>query len=1010
MPAILAGAQLFEDLDLVQALSMSTAVSTGPSESLAADRMLMSGQNSAIFDLALLAPGLISADSDSAIALTGLQVPEGAAPTDPLSTASTPVEMPTDAANFLPSITETPIRNTTMSPSTGLFPSTPEVNDAELTRALAALAALEQTGRSTLIPQKARPDLLPSILKTRLGIATPITDIALTEPNAVDPTAKLFEFASTTPATPTDRSTPVVDFKVAAPNGEMPQADLISVKEFSVGSASSSDSTIDSMPSLALNDVAISELGGELKPASVPAAPISTANFELGVELKTVSVPAAPLSSDSRGDDVDLASVVLNSSALPTVHNTVATPITNDVTSASGHTPSLTTTSLEETAPLKLSINTSSDGKNAPPIEEARRDERPAFIGELIETPKPIILPNQPMPVTPRTPFADPASSAQQPAFVFTNKKFAAPSHDAKIQDQNIVRIINNDKVMVPASITPEVKELVIENDHVKTRSADTKIPSEALTFGVLLGIGEKGLETPENSKTFDFTGVSNLELKEPTITTQPFGRDGLIALAVGKSSKNVDGESRSKTLISPENTSTKEAESGTVSHEEIAIVLIANDSLDHAQALLGNSIPLPLPSTKPQEPTETTGANYSSAGINSGHFTQIGQSKLSAGDKPDLSTSVHIYADTTRNIDADTMRNIEIVTAQQIAESGTRIETSSTTMSAPIQWLIKEFEKADTQKISMPHLEDHSAWGNRQPSSTETQSFAREDSTSDQQNSERDPTRNVPVNNHELDEGNGPSAQISEEDFGVPKSMSAMMSLAEEDAETKRAIELTIAEATAKSERDDAQALNVKDFDKLKIVVTEPGKGDINRVRNVTLFASHNEDAPHPATTLASFVSSPADYRSGTFSSSVAAAADNAVAPTYAAGDNPLFQIQRDRAVEAQVIAALKAGRNEVRVSLYPPQLGQVTINLALDGQKVKVALKTSNREATDLLTAEQPSLSHALQLEGFSLEGFDVTEDGPHDNRKEDGDQTIITPIPVSSGSSEFSIDITI
>ncbi|MBW8618828.1 MAG: flagellar hook-length control protein FliK, partial [Hyphomicrobiales bacterium] len=131
---------------------------------------------------------------------------------------------------------------------------------------------------------------------------------------------------------------------------------------------------------------------------------------------------------------------------------------------------------------------------------------------------------------------------------------------------------------------------------------------------------------------------------------------------------------------------------------------------------------------------------------------------------------------------------------------------------------------------------------------------------------------------------------------------------------------------------------------------------------------------------------------------------------PVYASSDNPLFQIQRDRALQAQIIAALKSGQDEVRLSLYPPQLGQVTINLALDGQKVKVGLKTASREASDLLTTEQPSLSHALQREGFTLEGFDVTEDDTHKHRSNGDDQTKTSTIPAISGSSEFSIDITI
>jgi len=88
----------------------------------------------------------------------------------------------------------------------------------------------------------------------------------------------------------------------------------------------------------------------------------------------------------------------------------------------------------------------------------------------------------------------------------------------------------------------------------------------------------------------------------------------------------------------------------------------------------------------------------------------------------------------------------------------------------------------------------------------------------------------------------------------------------------------------------------------------------------------------------------------------------------------------QRSRAFERQVLAALRQGRDEVRVALYPPQLGQVVIRLALDGQKVRVSMRAANGDAEDVLQAGEARLRDALGQEGFELSGFDVagrTED---------------------------------
>ena len=129
---------------------------------------------------------------------------------------------------------------------------------------------------------------------------------------------------------------------------------------------------------------------------------------------------------------------------------------------------------------------------------------------------------------------------------------------------------------------------------------------------------------------------------------------------------------------------------------------------------------------------------------------------------------------------------------------------------------------------------------------------------------------------------------------------------------------------------------------------------------------------------------------------------------------DSETLIFQRDRAIEKQVIAALKQGQSTVRVSLYPPQLGQVTINMALDGLKVRVGVKTGSREATATLTASRATLAEALGHEGFTLEGFDVGEDatGQEAERGNRGRETSATLIHTegSADVAPFSIDITI
>lgn len=131
---------------------------------------------------------------------------------------------------------------------------------------------------------------------------------------------------------------------------------------------------------------------------------------------------------------------------------------------------------------------------------------------------------------------------------------------------------------------------------------------------------------------------------------------------------------------------------------------------------------------------------------------------------------------------------------------------------------------------------------------------------------------------------------------------------------------------------------------------------------------------------------------------------------------DNPAFVAQRQRAFEQQIMSALRNGGSEVRAMLYPPQLGQVTINLILDGNKVRLSAKTSSRDATNTLMNEKPSLASALDDEGFVLTGFDVRDDASNNSSSDDPSssspiETIHTPKPSASrADASFSLDITI
>ncbi len=117
-----------------------------------------------------------------------------------------------------------------------------------------------------------------------------------------------------------------------------------------------------------------------------------------------------------------------------------------------------------------------------------------------------------------------------------------------------------------------------------------------------------------------------------------------------------------------------------------------------------------------------------------------------------------------------------------------------------------------------------------------------------------------------------------------------------------------------------------------------------------------------------------------------------------------------RSRAVERQILSAIRQGRDEARVTLYPPQLGQVVIRLALDGQKVRVSMRATNEAAEETLQSGEAGLRDALGRQGFELSGFDVDSRNQEDGRRSP-QRPYATPVVAARDESAgpFSIDVT-
>jgi flagellar hook-length control protein FliK len=117
-----------------------------------------------------------------------------------------------------------------------------------------------------------------------------------------------------------------------------------------------------------------------------------------------------------------------------------------------------------------------------------------------------------------------------------------------------------------------------------------------------------------------------------------------------------------------------------------------------------------------------------------------------------------------------------------------------------------------------------------------------------------------------------------------------------------------------------------------------------------------------------------------------------------------------RNRAVERQILSAIRQGRDEARVTLYPPQLGQVVIRLAMDGQRVRVSMRAANEAAEETLQSGEAGLRDALGRQGFELSGFDVDSRNQEEGRRSP-QRPYAAPVVAARNETAgpFSIDVT-
>lgn len=207
----------------------------------------------------------------------------------------------------------------------------------------------------------------------------------------------------------------------------------------------------------------------------------------------------------------------------------------------------------------------------------------------------------------------------------------------------------------------------------------------------------------------------------------------------------------------------------------------------------------------------------------------------------------------------------------------------------------------------------------------------------------------------------------------------------------TKALVETNVASAVANS--SSTSSANIRDLVKLGVRDIEiiqgpssPSSGAANQTMQIL-----TQDLNAPAT------------RAAVTETAINAGRDNQAAAERRAEAHDI----RMKAIERQVIAAVRDGSDTIRMQLYPPGLGQVMIRLTMEGARLKLSTRASSSEAVESLRAIENDLRDALSTSGLELAGFDVSdENDQREGRRERPEQ--IEPVTRGTKSEDFALDM--
>jgi len=74
----------------------------------------------------------------------------------------------------------------------------------------------------------------------------------------------------------------------------------------------------------------------------------------------------------------------------------------------------------------------------------------------------------------------------------------------------------------------------------------------------------------------------------------------------------------------------------------------------------------------------------------------------------------------------------------------------------------------------------------------------------------------------------------------------------------------------------------------------------------------------------------------------------------------------------------AVKQGNQQITLTLSPDGLGELKLNLNLQGQKLSVEIVTENRSVRDVIVQHTDALKESLARQNITMESFDVTTGG--------------------------------